>query len=276
MFQLSQNSQRLLLVLLAGMTSLFWGILTAPGLAQWNSGTYRPPRNICTPTRTISAGTRATDECRPTQGAGTRGNRCPVAETSPSLIAVVPNDTFGVTLKSHPTFLFYLPVIAEGITPPSVEFIIWDLDDWDSGDDEIYKTRFNTDSQGGIASISLPEHSGFKGLELNKVYIWAVVVTCPGNGLGSLLTEGFIQRVTTPPELAPSVLQGMSAIEQAELLSSAGIWYDTVALLAELQRNQPLPQWTNILEAVDLLDLVNQPLIDGRSSATPNPTTPNP
>lgn len=254
MSKLSRPYQKLFL---ATLTTLYLGSLAAPSLAQWNGGSYRPSGNVGTPTRTQSGATR-----------GTRG--CPVAETSPSLVAVVPNDTFGVTLKSHPTFLFYLPVMTAGTMPPPVEFVVRDLDD-----NDIYKVRFNTDGQGGIASISLPENSGVKGLELNKDYRWSVAIICQMNDRGrDIVTEGLIQRVAVPPELAPSVLQGKSVVEQAELLSSAGIWYDAVALLAEIRRDQPLNQWTSLLQAVELMDLLNQPLLDGRSSTTPA-TTPD-
>jgi hypothetical protein len=249
MSKLSQTYQKLFL---ASLTSLCLGSLAAPSLAQWNGGSYRPSGNVGTPTRTQSGATR-----------GTRG--CPVAENSPSLVAVVPNNTFGVTLRSHPTFLFYLPVMTTGATPPPVEFVIRDLDD-----NDIYKVRFNTNGQGGIASISLPENSGVKGLELNKDYRWSVAIICQMNDRGrDIVTEGLIQRVAVPPELSPNALEGKSVIEEAEILSRAGIWYDSVALIAEIQRQRPLTQWTNILQAVELLDLVNQPLLDGRNSTTP-------
>jgi len=254
MSKLSRPYQKLFL---AGLTSLCLGSLAAPSLAQWNGGSYRPSGNVGTPTRTQSGATR-----------GTR--RCLVAENSPSLVAVVPHNTFGVTLKSHPTFLFYLPVMTARTTPSLIEFVIRDLDD-----NDIYKVRFNTDGQGGIASISLPENSGVKGLELNQDYRWSVAIICQMNDRGrDIVTEGLIQRVAVPPELAPSVLQGKSVVEQAELLSSAGIWYDAVALMAEIRRDQPLNQWTSLLQAVELMDLVNQPLLDGRSSTTPA-TTPD-
>ncbi|NJL88514.1 MAG: DUF928 domain-containing protein [Coleofasciculaceae cyanobacterium SM2_1_6] len=164
----------------------------------------------------------------------------------------------GVTIKSHPNFSFYLPAMPEGLPPPLIEFVLRDL----AGND-IYLTRFNGDGRSGIASISLPESSGFQGLELNKSYIWSVAIICQRNDRSKdIVADGLIQRVATPPELSPRVLQGMSAIERAELLSRAGIWYDTVALLAQLQRNQPLPQWASILQAVELRDLVNQPLLN--------------
>lgn len=241
------------LAMITGAASLYLSYLATPGLAQWNGGNYRPSDSVGTPTRT--------------QSGATRGNRvCPVAESTLPLVAVVPDNTFGVTLKSHPTFLFYLPPITTGATPPSVEFVIRDLDD-----NDIYKARFTTAGSGGIASITLPENSGVKGLELNRDYRWSVAMICQMNDRGKdLVTEGLIKRIPVPPELSPNSLSGKSLSEQAELLRNASIWYDTVALMAETQRTNPsLSQWEGLLQAVGLRDLVSQPLLSNDNALTP-------
>ncbi|NJL88515.1 MAG: hypothetical protein HC916_00985 [Coleofasciculaceae cyanobacterium SM2_1_6] len=76
---LSQTCQRLLLV---GLTSCFFGALTAPGLAQWNNGNYQPPREVGTPERTRPAGTRSP-------------YGCPISENSPPMVGIVPLNAFG-------------------------------------------------------------------------------------------------------------------------------------------------------------------------------------
>lgn len=251
MFQQSKSYQKLILG--AGFAGLFLSALASPGLAQWNSGSYSPASSVGTPTRT--------------QSGSTRGSRvCPVAETTLPLVAVVPNDTFGVTLQSHPTFLFYLPTIASGAATPPVEFVIRDLDD-----NDVYKTRFTTDGKGGIASITLQESSGVKGLELNKDYKWSVAIICQMNDRGKdLVTEGLIRRVPVPQALDPSSLRSKSLVEQAEILQSASIWYDAIALLSEVQRSNPTAsQWVGLLQAVGLRDLVNQPILSGNQGITP-------
>ena len=241
------------LAIIAGTTSLFLSYLATPGLAQWNGGTYRPAGSVGTPTRT--------------QSGATRGSRvCPLAESTLPLVAVVPNDTFGVTLKSHPTFIFHLPAIATEATPPPVEFVIRDLDD-----NDIYKARFTTNGSGGIASITLPENSGVKGLELNKDYKWSVAIICQMNDRGKdLVTEGLIQRIPVPTELSFNTMSGKSPLEQAELLRNASIWYDAVALMVETQRTNPsLSQWGGLLQAVGLRDFVSQPLLSNGNNLTP-------
>jgi len=255
MSQQSRFSKKL--AIMAGTTSLFISYFASPGLAQWNGGNYQPAGNVGTPTRTQSGATR-----------GVRG--CSVAEQAPPLVAVVPDNTFGVTLKSHPTFLFYLPAITPGTTPPPVEFVIRDLDD-----NDIYKARFTTDGSGGIASITLPESSGVKGLELNQDYKWSVAMICQMNDRGKdLVTEGLIQRISVPSALSPAAMMGKSAIEQAELLRNASIWYDAVALMAENQRTSPgLTQWGGLLQAVGLRDLISQPLLSNSSTLTPITTS---
>lgn len=241
------------LAVIAGTVSLFLGYFANPGLAQWNGGSYRPTGNVGTPTRT--------------QSGATRGNLvCPLAESTLPLVAVVPDNTFGVTVKSHPTFVFHLPAIAAGATAPPVEFVIRDLDD-----NDIYKARFTTNGRGGIASLTLPETSGVQGLELNKDYKWSVAIICQMNDRGKdLVTEGLIQRIPVPPELAPNALSGKSPLEQAELLRNASIWYDAVALMVETQRTNPnLSQWGGLLQAVGLRDFISQPLLSSGSILTP-------
>ncbi len=251
MSQQSRSAAKLAII--AGTASLFLSYFAHPGLAQWNGGSYRPTGNVGTPTRT--------------QSGATRGDRvCPLAESTLPLVAVVPDNTFGVTIKSHPTFVFNLPAIATGATTPPVEVVIRDVDD-----NDIYKARFITNGSGGIASITMPETSGVQGLELNKDYKWSVAIICQMNDRGKdLVTEGLIQRIPVPPELAPNALMGKSAIEQAELLRNASIWYDAVALMAETQRTSPsLSQWGGLLQAVGLRDFVSQPLLSSGNTLTP-------
>lgn len=258
MYFMSQQSRfSAKLAIIAGTTSLFLSYFAPPGLAQWNGGNYRPTGSVGTPTRTQSGATR---------GAGV----CPLAETTLPLVAVVPNNTFGVTVKSHPTFVFHLPTIAQGATSPPVEFVIRDLDD-----NDIYKARFTTNGSGGIASITLPENSGVQGLELNQDYKWSVAIICQMNDRGKdLVTEGIIQRISVPAELSPNILGNKSPLEQAELLSNASIWYDAVALMVETQRTNPsLSQWGGLLQAVGLRDFIGQPLLSNGNTLIPLDTS---
>jgi Domain of Unknown Function (DUF928) len=172
---------------------------------------------------------------------------------------MVPDNTFGVTLKSHPTFIFHLPAIASGALSPPVEFVIRDLDD-----NDIYKARFTTNGRGGIASITLPETSGVQGLELNKDYKWSVAIICQMNDRGKdLVKEGLIQRIPVPEELSPNILGDKSLLEQAEILRNASIWYDAVALMMETQQTNPtLSQWGGLLQAVGLGEFASQPFLN--------------
>lgn len=229
----------------------------------WNSGIYIPPRNVGFPTQTSSGSSRG-------GSIYTNNPNCPVVG---SPLALIPINGFGVTLKSHPTFLFYIPATRIGENSPMVEYSLQDTEG-----NEIYKTRFVTNSKAGIASLTLPSRMGFSGLVVDKDYYWSVSLICQGNDrIRDLVVQGSIRRVAAP--LALVDLDSRTPDQQADLLWQTGIWYDLAALLSELQRpnvanpqaiTSPNPQWQDLMQAVELNEIINQPFLPNGSLA-PNP-----
>ncbi len=227
----------------------------------WNGGTYLPPGDVGFPTQTSSGSSRG-------GSIYTKNPNCPVVG---SPLALIPINVFGVTLKSHPTFLFYLPATRIGENSPMVEYSLQDTQG-----NEIYKTRFVIDGKAGVASLTLPQGMGFSGLALDKNYYWSVSLICQGSDrIRDLVVQGSIRRVAIPTALVD--LDSRTPDQQADLLWQEGIWYDLAALLGELQRpnvanpqasNPPNPQWQALMEAVELNEIINQPFLPNGSVPT--------
>lgn len=236
------------LALITGLTTcgLIFQVASTPA-QPWTGGTYVPPRNVGAPDQTTSGSSRGVSIHKDNP-------QCPIVG---SPLALVPIDIFGVTLKSHPTFLFYTPATRVGRNPPLIEYVLQDLQG-----NEVYKVRFISNSQGGIASLTLPKEAGFLGLVPDKDYYWTVAVICQGEVSNKdIIIQGLIRRVSAPIDFPDLV--GKSPSEQAEILRQASIWYDAAIILGELQRGstQPNVQWQALLESVGLQELMDQPFI---------------
>ena len=82
----------------------------------------------------------------------------------------------------------------------------------------------------------------------------------------SPIVEGYIERVQPEPELTAQ-LEGATPVEKAALYGKAGIWYETVATLAQLKEAEPQNQelinaWDSILNSVGLEKVSNARLIE--------------
>jgi hypothetical protein len=92
-----------------------------------------------------------------------------------------------------------------------------------------------------------------------------VVLDNPTDDSTALFVEGKIERI----ELSPSVskqLREASSLEKAALYAKAGIWYDTIAILAGLRCSQPnnlavAVEWEGLLRSVGLDDIAREPLL---------------
>ncbi|NJP18000.1 MAG: DUF928 domain-containing protein [Hydrococcus sp. CRU_1_1] len=146
----------------------------------------------------------------------------------PYITAVLPSDRYGLTVESHPTFLVYLP-------PTVAQNAFFSIKD--ENDRDHYQTFLPLTQKSGVMAIKLPADA--LPLETNKTYKWSFVIMCDSSlRPDSPLVEGEIQRVEMNSSLS-SQLKGATLIQQAALYGKAGLWYDTVATLAEIGRSQP-------------------------------------
>ena len=215
-------------------------VLLAEGIPQtWESNEYQPPAFIGTPEGTVGGATRG-------------GSR---KETT-SLISLTPNNRFGVTTAAYPTFLVYLPALDQD-SFHYAEFTLLD----ESGE-EIYKVEFQTKISDSIMQVAMPTQLGLAPLEVGKNYRWSFNIYEDSYRWNrNSKTQGWISRVELEEQLAQR-LENSSPAVQASLYAENEIWYDAVATLAELYKenpNDPLvaSDWKQLLIAVGLNQIVS-------------------
>jgi hypothetical protein len=193
-----------------------------------------------------------------TVGAGSRdGGQCPQATVAPtpSLTPLMPVHNYGLTTAEHPTFLIYVP-------QTSAQTAFFSLKD--ENEEYYYQTMVPLPKASGIVSFKLPDDA--PALKVGKRYQWSFVTICGEKlAIGDPRVGGQIQRVELNPAEVNRRLK-LSPLESAMLYGKDGIWYDTVAVLAEQRRLQPndsalAATWENLLKSVGLEAIATKSLV---------------
>ncbi len=187
-------------------------------------------------------------------GGGSRG----FCQNQQNLMALVPlnnQPVWGKTISTHPEFLFYLP---QGSV---IEFVLQD-----EQDNYIHYTNLQVSSDSeGIVSIPIPKTA--KPLEPNKNYQWTLSVSCKNNNSDAFLyVKGSIEKADLQAGIKPQLEQA-DELEKAVIYAREGIWYDLIATLAQLRRDNPNDKqinimWTELLEQVNLTEISSQPILN--------------
>jgi hypothetical protein len=170
------------------------------------------------------------------------------------LTPLLPTEVRGLTVTSHPTVLAYLPQ-----TSANKVFFSWQ----DENDREHYQTIVPMENTAGVISLTLPEDA--PPLEVGKNYHWAIALMCDGKlQPDSPMIQGQIQRVEITSSLKER-LTTANAMETAAIYGEAGIWYETVATLAQLKATQPnnldlAANWQELLTSVGLEKVAPMPV----------------
>ena len=194
---------------------------------------------------------------RATKGGASRGSQCAIdSQESLSFIPVLPATNHGLTTASHPTILAYVPDTSAQSVFLSIQ---------DENEEAIYQSVLPIGDRTGVVSLEIPQEA--PALETGKTYKWSFALMCD-NQLrpDSPIIEGYIERVQPEPELAAQ-LERATPVEKAALYGQAGIWYETVATLAQLKEAEPQNQelinaWDSILNSVGLEKVSNARLIE--------------
>lgn len=190
-------------------------------------------------------------------GASRDGGTCPqdANALSPSFTPLKPTTHAGLTVAAHPTFFIYVP-------QTSAQKAVFVLKD--EKEDYYYQTVLPIPRTAGILSFRLPDDA--PTLEVGKTYQWSFIMVC-GEGIrpDSPGVEGRIRRIE-PNQALSSQLKNLSPLERAALYGKNGIWYDTIANLAEQRRSQPndstlVATWETLLKSVGLEAIASQPLL---------------
>ena len=184
---------------------------------------------------------------RTNRAGGRRDQFCNNSMPTPSLTLLLPPTNQGFTTAAHPTFLAYLPQ-----TLAKQAFLT--LEDEDNN--YVYHTIFELPEGAGIVSFPIPDTA--PALESDKYYKVSLAMIC-----GQLLdpndpvVEGWIKRVDLGAETQPS--QEIS-LELGAWYARNGIWFDTLQILADLQKVDPdnvdaISAWEELLQSVNLDDM---------------------
>jgi hypothetical protein len=216
--------------------------------------TFNPPRRGAPPA---------------TVGLGSRGD-C-LENRSDSLSVLIPTGSSGgtssasdilVTTELRPSFFVYVPAYNDSAQSLSLRLMQTAL----NGEEiELYQQTFALPSQAGI--VELRPAPSVPALQVERQYHWYVSMVCDlMDQSGNPVVEGWIERVVPDTNLS-SRLAEAAPLDQAVLYGEAGIWQDTLMILAELQRSQPTDlglqeTWRDLLRSVGLEAIANAPLLN--------------
>ncbi|WP_017301779.1 DUF928 domain-containing protein [Nodosilinea nodulosa] len=182
-----------------------------------------PPPPPTNPGSSAPGGRRNASACP--QDAGAAPNS---ATPGPLLTALSPITKPGLTLATHPTFLVYVPTT----NAESAEFSLRN-----QAGQGLYRTTVPLPTTPAIVSISLPDQTA--ALAVGKTYTWTFAIICdPNDRLEDQFVTGTVQRLDLDPARAAQLEQA-SASDRLALYEQDGVWYDALALLAELRRTDP-------------------------------------
>ena len=152
----------------------------------------------------------------------------PTVTASPFLTALSPIAAPSLTLEERPTFLIYVP----GTSAKNAEFSLRDR-----AGRGVYRITVALTHTPNLISVSLPAQTA--ALEVDKPYTWAFAIICnPDDRLEDRFVTGSVQRAALDANRSRQIEQA-SPRQRLALYQEDGIWYETLALLLELNHSQP-------------------------------------
>lgn len=163
---------------------------------------------------------------------------------------------WGLTAKSHPTLLFYIPYA--NASAQAGEFVLQDEED-----NDIYRTMIALPPTPSVVKISLAAMSA--PLEIGEMYRWYFKVRCTPNMSAPIFVEGWMERIALEPKISDR-LAAATPLQKIDIYAENGIWYDTVADLAQMRVQNPANQeleadWQQLLQSVGLADIQSEPVV---------------
>ncbi|MEG4987149.1 DUF928 domain-containing protein [Microcoleus sp. BR0-C5] len=169
---------------------------------------------------------------------------------------LIPESNIGLTLTESPTFFVYVSQPAA-----QVEFILLNADE----SEVVYETTLKND-KAGIVGVSLSEKDKTKNIEVGKRYVWSFALACdPLERSGDYIVKGWMQRIEPQANLKND-LANPDPMAKVMAYARNGIWYETLATLAEMRRLAPndsrlTTEWTQLLQSQGLESIAAQPLV---------------
>lgn len=176
------------------------------------------------------------------------------------LTALVPNSNLGTTIAEYPKFFFYIP--DADVAGVEAKFILSN-----EKDEEIYNKiiTLKAKDSDSIISIDLSGSPSLPPLEIGKSYSWSFDLTFDKTEPSSNpYVNGSITRVEASSELKKKVSNTLLQ-KQPAIYAENGIWYESLASLAQLRCSHPndatiASDWQSILQQVGLPEIGKKPL----------------
>lgn len=222
--------------------------------------TFNQPLNNIVPPQAGSPNT--------TVGGASRGTWCTEnvsdiqspANRNSHLTPLLPANQTGLTLEERPTFYVYVPQSSATKAFLSIK---------DDQGNEHYQNFLDLATVDHSAIMEIPYPEDAPSLKANQDYKWSFVVLCD-NRLrpDSPLVEGSIRRINIEEQnsLKQELQQANTDLEKAKVYANAGIWYETIGILAKLQKSNPENSslntaWINLLNSVGLNEISEAELL---------------
>lgn len=182
---------------------------------------------------------------------GSRGAILPSYE----LVALLPETNFGFTAADYPKVFVS---VAEPLDEVPVELVVTGSEDDFLA--PIYQiTRSLTLPTPGIFGVDFSALEGMVPLEVGTRYRWQLtLVTNPNRPAQNAIAAGEIERVR-----AIALESESNSVGAVYAYAEAGLWYDAIATLYELERQGEAPEglWPEMLQLAELDDLLEAPLL---------------
>ncbi len=169
---------------------------------------------------------------------------------------LIPESNIGLTLTESPTLFVYVSQPAA-----QVEFILLNEDE----SEVVYETTLKND-KAGIVGVSLSEKDQTKNIEVGKRYVWSFALACdPLERSGDYIVKGWMQRIEPQANLKND-LANPDPMAKVIAYAKNGIWYETLATLAQMRNLAPddsrlTAEWTQLLQSQGLESIAYQPLV---------------
>ncbi len=194
------------------------------------------------------------------EAGGTRGGGCgTLSSNNPRMTALIPESTLGRTASDQPIFFYYVPFTLNN-TPIDFELT-------DENDKTLYDQSFIlSGATPGIIQIDLSQQQNVPSLQADKNYRWYLTIRCDRDDpSANIVVHGWVKRIQLTA-LQRAQLAQADPIKRLQLYAQKGLWYETLAMLAQLRSSHPndasfQTEWSQLLNAVGLARLANQPLV---------------
>jgi tetratricopeptide (TPR) repeat protein len=168
------------------------------------------------------------------------------------LVALIPEKQLGLTAMERPTLLFHIP-------PTSAPTLKVTLEDKSRA--KLYTKIMNTPAKTDYVQFKFSDFKDSPSLTPGETYQWTFTLVCdPKDPSANVTVFGNIQRIELDPILTIE-LKAAKPVNRAILYAMNGLWYDTLAILAEAIQSDPnnsqlTEDWQELMKSSGLQKLL--------------------